>query len=77
MTTRSYDISVDKHVDDISSLNVVLVADLHLGYSIGCSDMEKMVDRINALNPDVVIYAGDILIMIMMLLMILKDLWRL
>ena len=60
MTTRSYDISVDKHVDDISSLNVVLVADLHLGYSIGCSDMEKMVDRINALNPDVVIYAGDI-----------------
>ena len=49
MTTRSYDISVDKHVDD-----------LHLGYSIGCSDMEKMVDRINALNPDVVIYAGDI-----------------
>lgn len=60
MTTRSYDISVDKHVDDISSLNVVLVADLHLGYSIGYSDMEKMVDRINALNPDVVIYAGDI-----------------
>lgn len=60
MTTRSYDISVDKHVDDISSLNVVLVADLHLGYSIGCCDMEKMVDRINALNPDVVIYAGDI-----------------
>lgn len=60
MTTRSYDISVHKHVDDISSLNVVLVADLHLGYSIGCRDMEKMVDRINALNPDVVIYAGDI-----------------
>lgn len=41
MTTRSYDISVDKHVDNINSLNVVLVADLHLGYSIGCSDMEK------------------------------------
>lgn len=60
MTTRSYDISVDKQVDGISSLNVVLVADLHLGYSIGRSDMEKMVDRINALNPDVVIYAGDI-----------------
>ena len=60
MTTRSYDISVSKHVDGIDSLNVVLVADLHLGYSIGCDDMEKMIDRINALNPDVVIYAGDI-----------------
>lgn len=60
MTTKSYDISIDKHVDGIDSLNVVLVADLHLGYSIGCDDMVKMVDRINALNPDVVIYAGDI-----------------
>ncbi len=60
MTTKSYDISVDKHVDGMDSLNVVLVADLHLGYSIGCDDMEKMVDRINALNPDVVVYAGDI-----------------
>ena len=44
----------------MDGLNVVLVADLHLGYSIGCNDMEKMVKRINALNPDVVIYAGDI-----------------
>ena len=39
---------------------MVLVADLHLGYSIGCDDMRKMAERINALNPDVVIYAGDI-----------------
>ena len=60
MTTRSYDINVEKQVDGIDSLNVVLVADLHLGYSIGCDDMRKMAERINALNPDVVIYAGDI-----------------
>ena len=55
MTTRSYDINVEKQVDGIDSLNVVLVADLHLGYSIGCDDMRKMAERINALNPDVVI----------------------
>lgn len=60
MTTKSYDISIDKHVDGMNDLNVVLVADLHLGYSIGCRDMEKMVERINALEPDVVVYAGDI-----------------
>lgn len=41
MTTRSYDINVEKQVDGIDSLNVVLVADLHLGYSIGCDDMRK------------------------------------
>ena len=60
MTTKEYDVSIEKHVDGLDGLNVVLVADLHLGYSIGCKDMEKMVKRINALNPDVVIYAGDI-----------------
>ena len=60
MTTKEYDVSIEKHVDGLDGFNVVLVADLHLGYSIGCKDMEKMVKRINALNPDVVIYAGDI-----------------
>ena len=60
MTTRSYEIYADKQTDNLDSLNIVLVADLHLGYSIGCDDMEKMVERINELNPDVVIYAGDI-----------------
>lgn len=60
MTTKEYDVGIEKHVDGLDGLNVVLVADLHLGYSIGCKDMEKMVKRINALNPDVVIYAGDI-----------------
>ena len=35
-------------------------ADLHLGYNIGCRHMEKMVDKINAQNPDLVVVAGDI-----------------
>lgn len=41
MTTKEYDVSIEKHVDGLDGLNVVLVADLHLGYSIGCKDMEK------------------------------------
>lgn len=60
MTTQSYDITVDKHVEGINELNIVLVADLHMGYSIGCSDIRKMVEDINQMKPDIVIYAGDI-----------------
>lgn len=58
--TTKYDISIDKKARKLDSLNVVLIADLHLGYNIGCRHMEKMVDKINAQNPDLVVVAGDI-----------------
>ena len=58
--TTKYDISIDKKVGNLDSLNVVLIADLHLGYNIGCRHMEKMVEKINAQNPDLVVVAGDI-----------------
>ena len=41
-------------------MKVVLVADLHLGYNIGVSQITKMVDKINAEDPDLVVIAGDI-----------------
>ncbi len=55
-----YDISVDKKAGTLDSLNVVLIADLHLGYNIGCRHMEEMVEKINDQNPDLVVVAGDI-----------------
>lgn len=58
--TTSYDVSVEKECGDISSLNIILVADLHLGYNIGEWHMGKMVENINRLNPDIVCIAGDI-----------------
>ncbi|MCH1982013.1 metallophosphoesterase [Ruminococcus sp. OA3] len=58
-TTR-YDVTVDKSAGDLKSLNIVLAADLHLGYNIGCRQMERMVRKINAENPDLVVFAGDI-----------------
>ena len=39
---------------------MVLIADLHLGYNIGCRQMEQMAEKINAQNPDLVVVAGDI-----------------
>lgn len=43
-----------------NNLRIALVADTHLGYSIGQKHMEQMVDKINEQNPDIVIIAGDI-----------------
>lgn len=58
--TTDYQVTVKKSGGDLDSLNIVMVADLHLGYNIGCGQMERMVEKINAENPDVVLIAGDI-----------------
>ena len=38
---------------------MVLVSDIHLGYNIGAKHLQRMVDKINAEQPDVVVIAGD------------------
>lgn len=60
INTAEYEIDVNKDGGNIDSLNVVLVADQHMGYSVGTSMMQDMVNKINAYNPDIVIMAGDI-----------------
>lgn len=55
-----YDVVIHKDGGNLDELNIVLAADLHLGYNIGCSQMEQMVEKINAQDPDLVVIAGDI-----------------
>lgn len=55
-----YEITVNKSVDGMESMKVVLLADLHLGYNVGLAQMERMVARVNEQDADVVVIAGDI-----------------
>ena len=55
-----YEVNVNKKVEGIDSLKVVLVADLHLGYSAGARHAERIAAKINAENPDLVCFAGDL-----------------
>lgn len=63
---NSHEINVNKKLilddktENKSSLKIALVADMHLGYSIGEKQMEKMVEKINSQKPDLVVMAGDI-----------------
>ncbi len=58
--TTNYEVNIEKSTNNLKELNVVMVADTHLGYNIGYKHMERMVEKINAQNPDIVIIAGDI-----------------
>ena len=57
---KNYDITVNKKVDNVDELKVVLAADLHMGYNIGCEQIGRMVELINNENADLVVIAGDI-----------------
>ncbi len=44
----------------MNSLKIVLLADIHFGYSIGEKHAELLVKKINAEYPDLICIAGDI-----------------
>ena len=60
LCTTKYEVTVSKETENLDSLNIVLIADLHLGYNTGCSQMKEMVEKINIQNPDIIVIAGDI-----------------
>lgn len=56
----SYEINVNKKAGEIKSLNVVMISDVHMGIAIKEKGVDKMVHSINKLNPDIVLFCGDI-----------------
>lgn len=58
--TTKYELTVEKEADGLDKLRAVLIADTHMGYAIGRDHIREMVEKINAEEPDIVIFAGDI-----------------
>ncbi|WP_375104378.1 metallophosphoesterase [Paenibacillus sp. RS8] len=55
----TYPIQIHKNTS-LDQLNIVLISDLHLGYINDVKFIEDVVDRINGLQPDIVLMTGDI-----------------
>ena len=53
------DLTTDKALE--KPLTIVLASDLHVGYHNRKAELSRWVDMINAENPDLVLFAGDIL----------------
>ncbi len=54
-----YEVAIEKEAK-VDGIKAVLIADTHLGYSIGYDMIKQMVDKINKEEPDIVFFAGDI-----------------
>ena len=55
------DISLNGEKSEMSSVRAVLVSDIHLGSLTPKNRISRMVSRINSLEPDIILLAGDIL----------------
>lgn len=56
-----YDITIAKKAGNLTNLHAVAVSDIHLGNIIGVDRLEKLVESINQLQPDIVLLPGDII----------------
>ena len=55
------EISLNKQAGKLKHLNIVMAADIHLGTIVGSSWLKRIINKINALSPDIVLLPGDIL----------------
>lgn len=56
-----YALTIPKPAGPHREMNVVLIADTHLGYLIGNSRIQQLVQMVNSLQPDLILIAGDII----------------
>lgn len=60
-TVRTYDIQVNKDAGQIEKLNIVMASDMHFGLLSGKAHAKRMVEEINRLKPDLVLFPGDLI----------------
>ncbi len=57
---RTLEMEINKRAGNLKQLNIVMASDIHLGTVIHNSRLLKIVDKINALDPDIVLFPGDV-----------------
>ncbi|MEK5037542.1 metallophosphoesterase [Sporosarcina sp. FSL K6-3457] len=59
LVTREFDVELASKSRE--SIRVVQFSDTHLGPDYSLQQLEKLVDRINALEPDIIAFTGDLI----------------
>ncbi len=57
---KKLELPINKQAGNLKELNIVMVSDLHLGSILGSSFLERIAVKANELNPDIVLFAGDV-----------------
>ncbi len=57
---KHLEVHIPKKAGNLKELNIVMASDIHLGTIIGRGRFSRMLEKINALNPDIILFAGDV-----------------
>ena len=57
---KKLDIHISKVVKGEKTLKIVMASDIHLGTLIARRKANRLVSTINSLNPDIILFAGDV-----------------
>jgi predicted MPP superfamily phosphohydrolase len=60
LTIRTLNLTLPKGESKLNELNIVMAADLHLSTIDGENILSNIVDKINSLNPDIILFSGDV-----------------
>jgi len=60
ITIKTLELQLPKGGGKLNELNIIAASDIHLSPIDGERLLEKIVDKMNSLNPDIVLLAGDI-----------------
>jgi predicted MPP superfamily phosphohydrolase len=58
---RHYAVEIPRRTSTVERLRVVFAADFHLGGTTAAGFMPRVVEKVNAQNPDLVLIGGDVL----------------
>lgn len=57
---KKLDLNINKKAGKIKSLKIAMASDLHLGTIINRKRLSKIVNKINSINPDIILLPGDV-----------------
>lgn len=57
---KKLNIEINKSAGNLKTLNMVMVSDVHLGTINNRSKLNQLIRKINGLNPDIIVFAGDL-----------------
>lgn len=58
---REFEVTIPKSAGSMKQLHIAVASDLHLGMTVGRRHLQRLVNEVNAMKPDIVLLAGDVL----------------
>lgn len=60
LIVKEYPIKTSRLDSNYDGLKIIQLSDIHYGSTIGLKELKNVVKKINSLNPDIVVFTGDL-----------------